>query len=664
MTPLSQNPGLDASQASQPDGLKADLSDSSSLKPMNRSAGSARIEQIVNAKPVAVHALPQPPVKTLASIDWSTLRKDSALAADIDALLKSIAVKVQASEVRIDLQFLDATKLSATVDVAENHSDSFATEVLNNIVHRSAAQAIQDRISVTLDLPDEGVTVVCCPCKGGSGCVVVTSESTCDSGLSEFIAEFSGVLVSEWQLSRHAASQTADCEHLAALIDLQARVSAKETLPAALCCLADELRKYLNATTVYVGLCEAESDECRLAAVSDRSEVNSLTEESKAAEAVLQEAVIRQQIGAWPITESNNGHALRCHEQFAKLLAATQLVSLPVRDDAGINIGAVVIATEAATLEDHRNHAVIETTRFLRAAERPLGTSIQIVKRSSQGTISRAVAALRRGLTSGIARTAGVLLALFSSLMCVPVDYEVACQSELQPVSRRFIAAPFEAPLKKCLVDPGDVVEAGQVLAELDGRELRWELAGIKADLGKASREHDAFLSEQEFGRAAIARLEMDRLQNRASLLSDRTRGLEIRSPVAGIVVAGDLKDSEGVPLDTGESLFEVAPLDEMLVEILVPEDDIRHVAEGMKIRLQLDARPSENFYATIERIYPKAELRDHENVFVAEAKLADHELWLRPGMRGEAEISTGPRALGWNLFHKPVASICGWLGW
>ena len=180
----------------------------------------------------------------------------------------------------------------------------------------------------------------------------------------------------------------------------------------------------------------------------------------------------------------------------------------------------------------------------------------------------------------------------------------------------------------------------------------------------KPRKNHNAHLSEQKFGEAAIARHEIDRLRNQSGLLEDRTKNLEIRSPVAGVIVAGDLKDTEGVPLEAGQSLFEVAPLDRMVVEVAIPEEDIRHIQPGMSIRLRLDAMPSETIEATIQRIHPRAELRDHENVFIAEAELPNSERQLRPGMRGSAKVSTGSRTLGWNLFHKPIAHMAGWLGW
>ena len=81
-------------------------------------------------------------------------------------------------------------------------------------------------------------------------------------------------------------------------------------------------------------------------------------------------------------------------------------------------------------------------------------------------------------------------------------------------------------------------------------------------------------------------------------------------------------------------------------------------------IEMTLEAMPSEVIAAEIHRVHPKAELRDNENVFVAEAIVETNAKWLRPGMRGESGVSTGRRSLGWNLFHKPVAHVRGWVGW
>jgi len=251
-----------------------------------------------------------------------------------------------------------------------------------------------------------------------------------------------------------------------------------------------------------------------------------------------------------------------------------------------------------------------------------------------------------------------------AAVLLIPMDYRVQCDLELQPVSRRFVAAPFAAPLEECFVEPGDIVAENEILARLDGRELKWELAGIRADLGKARKEYNTHLSEGKRGLTAIARHEIERLENLEALLAARDNNLEIRSPMAGVVVSGDLRDSEGVPLETGQSLFEVAPLDRMVVEIEIPEEDVRHVSRNMSLTFYLNAMPSETHEAQVLRIHPRAELREQDNVFVAEAELENTSTVLRPGMKGVAKVSTGARSIGWNLFHKPVAHVTGWLGW
>ena len=198
----------------------------------------------------------------------------------------------------------------------------------------------------------------------------------------------------------------------------------------------------------------------------------------------------------------------------------------------------------------------------------------------------------------------------------------------------------------------------------MDEREVRWESAGTEAELHRAAKEHAGYIASHETGKANLAEHEVARLRMRNELLLNRVKHLEIRSPVHGIVVAGDLRKSEGMPLAVGQTLFEVAPLDEMTVEVAIPEDDARLVQQASPIHIWLDAFPGRRWDGKVERIHPRAELKDRENVFVAELTLVNAEAKLRPGMRGQARIETVLRPWGWNLFHKAGASVLRWLGW
>jgi multidrug resistance efflux pump len=198
----------------------------------------------------------------------------------------------------------------------------------------------------------------------------------------------------------------------------------------------------------------------------------------------------------------------------------------------------------------------------------------------------------------------------------------------------------------------------------MDGREIRWELAGLESELNAATKKRDSALATQNAAAAQLARLDMDRLQLKIRLLESRAENLEIKSPIAGIVTSGDLEKAEGAPVATGATLFEIAPLDRMIVEVAVPESEIAHVNIGQPVHIRLDAYPRRQWTATLDRIQPRAEIRDHANVFVAELSLDNSDELMRPGMKGQAKIA-GPRhALAWILFHKAWESAALALGW
>jgi RND family efflux transporter MFP subunit len=226
------------------------------------------------------------------------------------------------------------------------------------------------------------------------------------------------------------------------------------------------------------------------------------------------------------------------------------------------------------------------------------------------------------------------------------------------------VVAPFEGRLEKALVAPGDVVSAGDVVARMDGREIRWELAGLESELNAASKKRDSALALQNAAAAQLAKLDMERLELKIRLLEHRAENLEVKSPIGGIVTSGDLEKAEGAPVTTGATLFEIAPLDRMIAEVAVPEAEIAHVRTGQAVRIRLDAYPRRNWIATLDRIQPRAEIRDRANVFVAELTLDNSDELLRPGMKGHAEITGPRRSLAWILFHKAWESVALALGW
>ena len=477
--------------------------------------------------------------------------------------------------------------------------------------------------------------------------------------------------ISEWTTARVGSQAVEDSQTVAALIELVSHVQSSDTADSACQRLADSLQKHLAADKVVVGLCRQGSSNCRVIAVSGGAVVDPFSAETQLVESVLQESLIRSSIGIWPILDGDNRHALLSHQQLAESGFANNVISVPVQTETGTAVGCVLVGFSTGNHAQDESISAVdvaakvrETERFLRASASAFAGCLAVLQKLADSQILQVIHWARKSLSKSKLMIAGWVASAISVVMLLPFTYGVRGSLELQPVERHYAAAPFAGPLEECLVEPGDVVAKDQLLARMDGREIRWELAEVQANLNKATKERNTQLSNREFGNAAISGHEIQRLEQRAALLSHRDTSLEIRSPADGIVVSGDHREAEGVPLEMGQTLFEIAPLDTMVVELCIPEDDIRHVEVGMPLRIQLDAVPEESIDATIRAIHPRAELRDGENVFVAEADIANPEALLRPGMRGSAKINAGRHALGWNLFHKPAAWLLGWLGW
>jgi multidrug resistance efflux pump len=102
-----------------------------------------------------------------------------------------------------------------------------------------------------------------------------------------------------------------------------------------------------------------------------------------------------------------------------------------------------------------------------------------------------------------------------------------------------------------------------------------------------------------------------------------------------------------GAPLERGQALFEIAPLDAYRVVLEVDEHRIGDVRAGQRGELVLSSNPGRHFPIVIEKITPVSTARDGRNHFRVEATLeSDSGLRLRPGMEGVAKVAVDERRL------------------
>ena len=449
-----------------------------------------------------------------------------------------------------------------------------------------------------------------------------------------------------------------ELEGASAFLELMIRIQGSEDLKFACYTLANELQRQLGCHRVALGLCVRGKGHCQVKAISGFAQFDRQSETVRATESALDECMLRDSLTVWPPSEESQRQGTLAHKRLCSDTGSQWAVSSPLRNSQGDPVGALVVLGRDQCSDPSKSIHLISS------AAPYIGSALHLLKRARRGRILRLLRGFLPAVGTARRKLLGAgLLALFG-LLAVPAPYKVRVDFELQPVTRRYVAAPYDGTLEQTLVEPGDLVSEGQVLARMDGRELRWQLAGLVAEHTRAGKQRDVSLAGKNVGAAQIARLEMQRINLKQRLLENREENLEIKSPISGIVISGDLKKAEGVPLTVGQTLFEIGPLDRMIAELAVPEAEVAYVQVGHEVRLKLLSFPRKMFSGKIARIHPRSQIRDHANAFIAELTLESTDGMLRPGMNGKANILGSRHAIGWNLFHRPLEYLRMRFGW
>ncbi|MBN1341146.1 MAG: HlyD family efflux transporter periplasmic adaptor subunit [Phycisphaerae bacterium] len=300
--------------------------------------------------------------------------------------------------------------------------------------------------------------------------------------------------------------------------------------------------------------------------------------------------------------------------------------------------------------------------RLIAVATGQVGPVIHWARRADQGVIRRTGRNLAdlsakligsghlvaKGITFGVA-------ALLAVLIFVRVPFRVGGNSVLQPTPRRYLTARFDGVLKEAHVRPGDVAEKGKLLAELEDYQIRDELGLARAEWHEAMKESDALWAKGKLADSQLAKIRAEKAQARIDLLQFQLDHVRLTAPIDGVVLTGDLERARGVPVKQGQVLFEIAPLDRMILEVAVPDADAARIQPGQTGELSLEARPERTIEFRVERVRPQAEIRDEKNTFIVEADIENSDKWLRPGMEGNAKIGVGRKPIGWLLTYKLV---------
>jgi RND family efflux transporter MFP subunit len=244
----------------------------------------------------------------------------------------------------------------------------------------------------------------------------------------------------------------------------------------------------------------------------------------------------------------------------------------------------------------------------------------------------------------------------------------------IEPEATSAVGSPIVGVVSEVLVERGDRVDAGQVIARLESSVQAAAVASARskarsaAEVGAAqanlefARSREARASDLS-GRRMIAQEMFDEARTQARLAAQRLAQAtterqiwreelalaearlaqhEIRAPIAGVVVDRLVEVGERVE---EQPLARIVATDPLRVELVMPAAAYREVQPGASVEVTPELPGTEGLTARVTRIDPVVDAAS--NTFRVRLQLPNPDSALPAGLRCQARLTPAPAAPG-----------------
>src|SRR5688572_8865715 len=218
------------------------------------------------------------------------------------------------------------------------------------------------------------------------------------------------------------------------------------------------------------------------------------------------------------------------------------------------------------------------------------------------------------------------------------------------------VSADLPGTVDRIAFDSGQAVREGDVLALIDTRQERAQLAAAEAqrDLARVNFErlqgllNERVISRAEFDRATAEQRQADGRLGEIRAAIDRKT---IRAPFSGVL--GLRQVNLGQYLSGGDALVTLQSLNPIYVNFGVPQQAAGQMRPGRPVRISVGEQPSVEFTGRITALDSVVD-EATRNVQV-QATLANPKGVLRPGMFVQAEVAVGTSS---SMIALPASAV------
>ncbi|HJP86759.1 MAG TPA: efflux RND transporter periplasmic adaptor subunit, partial [Gemmatimonadaceae bacterium] len=243
------------------------------------------------------------------------------------------------------------------------------------------------------------------------------------------------------------------------------------------------------------------------------------------------------------------------------------------------------------------------------------------------------------------------------------IALSVQANGTVEPVDVVEVKSKASGTIVRMPVDIGSNVKTGDLLVQIDPRDVQNQYTQAAADVSSATAQRAAALANRNrstelYKEKIITAQEMDqanldfanadanliKARTNLSIARVRLEDATVRAPTNGTIIEKPV--SEGMVISSatssasgGTTILKMADLTKVRMRAFVNETDIGSVQSGQSATVTVDAFPNRRFAGLVEQVEPEAVVQSSVTMFPVLVSLNNFDGALKPGMNGQVTM-------------------------
>ncbi|MCQ2238763.1 MAG: efflux RND transporter periplasmic adaptor subunit [Bacteroidaceae bacterium] len=263
-----------------------------------------------------------------------------------------------------------------------------------------------------------------------------------------------------------------------------------------------------------------------------------------------------------------------------------------------------------------------------------------------------------------------------TKVMSGSISSTVTATGTIEPVTKVEVGTQVSGIIDKIYVDYNSEVKKGQVIAEMDRRNLTSQLTTAQSDLisAKSNLEYQesnfnrykklyekGLISTNEYESANLSYIQAkESYRGRQESVRTAQQNLAyatITSPIDGVILSKAVEEGQTVAAGfSTPTLFTIAQdLTDMRVIADIDEADIGMVKEGQRVNFTVDAFPDDTFEGKVTQVRQEATTTSNVVTYEVVISAPNKDLKLMPGLTANVTIYTQEKE---NVTYVPTKAV------